>query len=160
MRSFQDEIAAASSSSSTPPVAVFDLMLDSNDSESELGYLLEASYDELGLSPSTAASTYKVVSRQAELVRVASEASGIGEFWEFEDRIPSYDDSFQLGAEEARMAQEMRRARDCAGAIGGIETFFREPADADLHCEDSVGVALTAAIATELSGARIAVLEV
>ncbi|KAI6683834.1 hypothetical protein NL676_029747 [Syzygium grande] len=86
-------------------------MLDSNDSESELEYLLKASYDELGLSPSTATSTCKVVSGQAELVRVASEASGIGEFWEFEDRIPSYDDSFQLGAEETRMAQETRRAR-------------------------------------------------
>ncbi|KAI6668066.1 hypothetical protein NL676_036589 [Syzygium grande] len=39
-----------------------------------------------------------VVSGEAELVRVTSVSSGIGEFWEFEDWIPSYDDSFQLGA--------------------------------------------------------------
>lgn len=104
MRSFQDEIAAASASSLPSPAAVevVDLTAESGDSKSELGYLLGASDDELGLPPSTTPSSGEVASGyEAELVRVASEASGIGDFWEFGDGIPSYCDSFQFGAGEA-----------------------------------------------------------
>ncbi|XP_030552242.1 uncharacterized protein LOC115756547 [Rhodamnia argentea] len=99
MRSFQDEIAAAPASSSPSPAAVevVDLTAESGDSKSELGYLLEASDDELGLPPSTTPSSGEAASCEAELVRAASEASGVSEFWEFEDRISSYGDSFQFG---------------------------------------------------------------
>lgn len=96
MRSFQDEIAAASASSLPSPAAVevVDLTAESGDSKSELGYLLGASDDELGLPPTNTPSSGEVASREAEWVRVAS---GIGEFWEFDGGMPSYADSFQFG---------------------------------------------------------------
>ncbi|KAI3423509.1 uncharacterized protein J3R85_011016 [Psidium guajava] len=99
MRSFQDEIEAAPASSLPSPAAVevVDLTAESGDSKSELGYLQEASDDELGLPPSTTPLSAEVASCEAELLRVASEAPGISEFWEFEDRIPGYGDSFQFG---------------------------------------------------------------
>lgn len=93
MRSFQDEISAPSTSITSPPV-VIDLTSDSSESQSELGYLLGASDGELGLPPSTAAS----VKEAAELARVPSYLSGIGDLWGFEtfyDQIPSYD--FEYG---------------------------------------------------------------
>ncbi|KAF8040241.1 hypothetical protein BT93_B2471 [Corymbia citriodora subsp. variegata] len=108
MRSFQDEIAAAASAppSSLPSpaaVEVVDLTAESSggDSKSELGYLLGASDDELGLPPSTTPSAGaggEAAISEAELVRAASEASRIGQFWEFEDGIPSYVDAYQFGA--------------------------------------------------------------
>lgn len=110
MRSFQDEIAAASSSApaAAEVVEVVDLTVESSsggDSRSELGYLLGASDDELGLPPSTTPSSGEEAAAavaaswcEAELVRAASEASGIGEFWEFEDGIPSYPDPYHFGA--------------------------------------------------------------
>ncbi|KAJ8570136.1 hypothetical protein K7X08_006713 [Anisodus acutangulus] len=59
---------------------------ESGESQPELGYLLEASDDELGLPPPTRAET--------ELVRVVTASNGLSnEFW------PSYD-SFDLGVVE------------------------------------------------------------
>ncbi|XP_021908833.1 uncharacterized protein LOC110822903 [Carica papaya] len=97
MKSLEEEISA--SSSSPPPVV--DQTSDSGESQPELGYLLEASDDELGLPPSSVAtSTSEVEQSQdetaAELERLASNSSAIGEFWGFDDQIPSYD-SFGLG---------------------------------------------------------------
>ncbi|KAG6672498.1 hypothetical protein I3842_16G060400 [Carya illinoinensis] len=77
MKSFEEEI-----SRSTAPVV--DLTSDSGESPPELGYLLEASDDELGLPPS---------------VPVTSESPCIGGLWGFEDQIPSYDSFEFVGGE-------------------------------------------------------------
>ena len=87
MKSFEEEISSS-------PVPVVDLTSDSGESQPDLGYLLEASDDELGLPPSSSEEVKNVV--ETELIRVSSDSSGIGEFWGFEDQIPSYD-SFELG---------------------------------------------------------------
>ncbi|KAF7808891.1 uncharacterized protein G2W53_035634 [Senna tora] len=73
---------------------------DSGESQPQIGYLLEASDDELGLPPPPGESAVEAEGGksefQAELSKVSSDSSGIAEFWEFEDQIPSYD-SFELG---------------------------------------------------------------
>lgn len=94
MKSFEEELSASSSSS---PVVV-DLTSDScESSQPDLGYLLEASDDELGLPPSVNSSLEEDRNGVTELVRVDS--AGNDGFWGFEDQIPSYD-SFELGIVE------------------------------------------------------------
>ncbi|XP_061339494.1 uncharacterized protein LOC133286146 [Gastrolobium bilobum] len=90
MRSLQEEISASSSPASLHVTS------DSGESRTQIGYLLEASDDELGLPPPENSSVPEGKNVEAELVRVSSESSGIGQLWEFEDQIPSYD-SFGLG---------------------------------------------------------------
>lgn len=105
MRSLEEEISAASCSitpmPSPPPaelaptpVPVVDLTSDSGESQPDLGYLLEASDDELGLPPTN--SSEEALKEETELVRVSFDSSGIGEFWGFDDHIPSYG-SLELG---------------------------------------------------------------
>ncbi|XP_044487925.1 uncharacterized protein LOC123212796 [Mangifera indica] len=93
MKSFQEEICVLSD----PLVEVVDLTSsDSGESYPNLGYLLEASDDELGLPPSSSVSCEEVKNDAVnELVRVASESSGI-DLWGFEDHIPSYE-SYEVG---------------------------------------------------------------
>ncbi|XP_057427775.1 uncharacterized protein LOC130721061 [Lotus japonicus] len=86
IRSLQEEISA---SSSPAPLRV------TTSDSGQIGYLLGASDDELGLPPTEDLSS--VVVQEAEMFRVPPEsASGIGELWGFEDQMPSYD-SFGLG---------------------------------------------------------------
>ncbi|XP_010528053.1 PREDICTED: uncharacterized protein LOC104805252 [Tarenaya hassleriana] len=87
MKSFEDELSATTTHHSGGP-------------QTDLGYLLEASDDELGLPPPPApasSSAPKDEETDSELVRVSSDSSGNGEFWEFEDQMTSYG-SFELGA--------------------------------------------------------------
>ncbi|XVE91419.1 hypothetical protein REPUB_Repub01dG0007900 [Reevesia pubescens] len=96
MKSFEEEISAAASTVSVP---VVDLTSDSGESQPDLGYLLGASDDELGLPPPTEATTTgseEGRSEVTELVRVGSDLSGIGDLWGFDDQIPNYD-SFEFG---------------------------------------------------------------
>ncbi|KAF5745271.1 hypothetical protein HS088_TW07G00854 [Tripterygium wilfordii] len=95
MKSFEEEISALSSS----PVPVVDLTSDSGESQPDLGYLLEATDDELGLPP-TFTSGEEFKNEVIELVRASSDSSGIDEFWGFDDQIPSYE-SFMLGVSES-----------------------------------------------------------
>lgn len=90
MKSLQEEISASPSTASRRVTS------DSGESQAQIGYLLEASDDELGLPPPGNSSVPEGKSEEAELVRVSSDSSGIGELWGFEDQIPSYD-SFDLG---------------------------------------------------------------
>lgn len=88
MKSFEVEITAS------PPVTVVDLTSDSGESQPDLGFLLEASDDELGLPPSNATASDEEV---VELVRVSSDSSTeFSEMWRFDDQIMSYD-SFEFG---------------------------------------------------------------
>lgn len=91
MKSFEEEITAS------PAVAtateVVDLTSESDESQPELGYLLEASDDELGLPPPTAVEH----EAEIELIRVSSDSTELSNgLWELEERIPNYD-SFELG---------------------------------------------------------------
>ncbi|RDY08411.1 hypothetical protein CR513_07356, partial [Mucuna pruriens] len=89
MKSLQEEIAAP----------FIDLTSDSGESQPQIGLLLEASEDDLGLPPDGASSDPTEKNKEAELVRVASDTSRIGELWSFENQIPGYD-SFELGTED------------------------------------------------------------
>ncbi|KAK4373303.1 hypothetical protein RND71_008687 [Anisodus tanguticus] len=81
MKSFEEEITQAPA----PAPEVVDL---TDESQLELGYLLEASDDELGLPP---ASTETAV--ESELIRVNSDSTELSnELWE----LSNYD-SFELG---------------------------------------------------------------
>jgi hypothetical protein len=91
MKSLQDEISASSSYTTSLRVTS-----DSGESQAQIGYLLEASDDELGLPPPGYPSVHEEKKDETELARVLSDSSGIGELWEFENQIPSYD-SFDLG---------------------------------------------------------------
>ncbi|CAK7326561.1 unnamed protein product [Dovyalis caffra] len=105
MKSFEQEISASTSSS----VPVVDLTSESGESQPDLGYLLEASDDELGLPPSSINSTSEEVKggEETKIVRVDSaESSGIGgEVWRFDDQIPTYD-SFGLGVGDSNYNSE------------------------------------------------------
>ncbi|KAG2664111.1 hypothetical protein I3760_16G064100 [Carya illinoinensis] len=92
MKSFEEEI-----SRSTAPVV--DLTSDSGESQPELGYLLEASDDELGLPPSGSSSGEGALDLESNLVPVTSESPCIGGLWGFEDQIPSYDSFEFVGGE-------------------------------------------------------------
>ncbi|KAL6957748.1 hypothetical protein U1Q18_002335 [Sarracenia purpurea var. burkii] len=96
MKRFEEEI-----STSLPPppaVTVVDLISDSGESQPELGYLLEASDDELGIPPSTTTSSGADWNTEVtELACVSSESlAELGELWRFDDQILSYD-SFDFG---------------------------------------------------------------
>ncbi|XP_057810627.1 uncharacterized protein LOC131025049 [Salvia miltiorrhiza] len=95
MKSFEEEIIA-SPSAGGEAVQFVDLTSDSGESRPDLGYLLEASDDELGLPPSSSSGGLEG-EPVTELVRVESHSSELGsEFWE----APGYD-SFEFGLGES-----------------------------------------------------------
>ncbi|XP_047342342.1 uncharacterized protein LOC124945870 [Impatiens glandulifera] len=87
MKSFQEEISAFPPSPASSPAP--NQFVESGDSMPDLGYLLEASDDELGLPPST--TPVSEVASNEEIDRTE-----FGELWRFDDQIPSYD-SFEFG---------------------------------------------------------------
>lgn len=95
MKSFEEEIAA---SPLLAAAGVADLTSDSGKSRPDLGYLLEASDDELGLPPTSSPGGLGSEVR-SELERVESDSSELGsEFWE----MPSYD-PFGFGFGESEL---------------------------------------------------------
>lgn len=80
MKSFEQEIAGSI------PAKIVNLETDSGESRPDLGYLLEASDDELGIPPSE-----KPI--DTELFRVTTEST---ELWRFDEQVSGYD-SFDLG---------------------------------------------------------------
>ena len=90
MKSLQEEISASNSPASLRVTS------DSGESQAQIGYLLEASDDELGLPPPGYPSVHEGKKDETELARVLSDSSGIGDLWEFENQIPNYD-LFDLG---------------------------------------------------------------
>ncbi|XP_073280628.1 uncharacterized protein [Primulina huaijiensis] len=103
MRSFEEEIR------SSP--AALDVTSDSCEKQPVLGYLLEASDDELGLPPTTSSSP----DMEAKLVRAESESSELGgETWGFDGEIPGYD-QLMLGIGEAE---------DCGDEFAVLDGLF------------------------------------
>ncbi|CAH2037943.1 unnamed protein product [Thlaspi arvense] len=100
MKSFEDELSAASSTTVTTAAH------GSDETQPDLGYLLEASDDELGLPPPPTVSPVPVVKEETtetltDLVRASSDSSGIDELWGFEDHVPNYDSlDFGSGIED------------------------------------------------------------
>ncbi|XP_058088192.1 uncharacterized protein LOC131235094 [Magnolia sinica] len=94
MKSFEEEIT----SSFPPPPASAS---DSGESQPDLGYLLEASDDELGLPP-TASSGAET---EEDILRGPSETFGFGQIWGFDDEIPSYD-ALEFGIREVKENEE------------------------------------------------------
>ncbi|OIV90937.1 hypothetical protein TanjilG_16897 [Lupinus angustifolius] len=90
MKSLQDEISA---SHSPAPIIVTS---NSGEYQPHIGYLLEASDDELGIPPPGDSSVMEGKKEDDELFRVSSDSSGIGELWQFEDHMMRYD-SFDMG---------------------------------------------------------------
>ncbi|KAK2971664.1 hypothetical protein RJ640_025059 [Escallonia rubra] len=84
IRSFEEEILHPSPA----PASASD--------SSELGYLLEASDDELGLPPPASPSDEQPRSELSDLARIPCEAFGSGQILEYEDDAPGYD-SFEFG---------------------------------------------------------------
>ncbi|XP_010495254.1 PREDICTED: uncharacterized protein LOC104772319 [Camelina sativa] len=85
MKSFEHELSTTATGGDTQP---------------DLGYLLEASDDELGLPPPPPPPPPSVVSpvpvakeeETTDLVRASSDSSGIDEIWGFEDHVSDYAD--------------------------------------------------------------------
>ena len=79
MKSFEDELSSAQPRGETQP---------------DLGYLLEASDDELGLPPPpppvSVVEEVETTETVADLVRASSDSSGIDELWGFEDHVTDY----------------------------------------------------------------------
>ncbi|CAN8293786.1 unnamed protein product [Cochlearia groenlandica] len=80
MKSFEDELSAASSTVSTAQ--------GSGETQPDLGYLLEASDDELGLPPPPSISEKPIVTEEetTDFIRASSDSSGIDELWAFEEQ--------------------------------------------------------------------------
>lgn len=93
IRSFEEEIRVPA-----PAPAVAGMTSDSGESQPELGYLLEASDDELGLPPTVRAGD-EVKIEAGEFERSCSEAVGLDGMLGFEDEVPGYDSyGFGVGA--------------------------------------------------------------
>ncbi|XP_060185705.1 uncharacterized protein LOC132615143 [Lycium barbarum] len=75
----------------SPATEVVDLTADSDESTPELGYLLEASDDELGIPPRVM-TTVEII--KSDGLCESNELSN--ELWELDERIPNYD-LFDLG---------------------------------------------------------------
>ncbi|KAF8090717.1 hypothetical protein N665_0469s0050 [Sinapis alba] len=83
MKSFEDELSSSTVSTAR----------GSGETQPDLGYLLEASDDELGLppvSPVPVAKEVETTETLTDLVRASSESSGIDEIWGFEDHLSNY----------------------------------------------------------------------
>ncbi|KAK9996446.1 hypothetical protein SO802_021132 [Lithocarpus litseifolius] len=93
IKSFEEEILVPA-----PAAAVIDQTSESGESQPELGYLLEASDDELGLPPTTSSGEeVKIEAVDFEASSADPEAVGLdGILLGFENEIPSYD-SFEFG---------------------------------------------------------------
>lgn len=89
MKSFEDELSAASSTVTTTARG-------SAETQPDLGYLLEASDDELGLPPPPSVSPTPIVKEEettetvTDLIRASSDSSGIDELWGFEDHVSNH----------------------------------------------------------------------
>ncbi|XP_076902186.1 uncharacterized protein LOC143556837 [Bidens hawaiensis] len=83
MKSFQDEISHVTESTELTQLTE---LAELTESQVELGFLLEASDDELGLPPSDANSVSSLVENTTEL----GDSVGLSEFWGLDDQISSY----------------------------------------------------------------------
>lgn len=90
MKSFEDELSTVTTTAQGS--------FSAGETQPDLGYLLEASDDELGLPPPPSVSPITVEKEEettetlTDLVRASSDSSGIDEIWGFEDHVSNYGD--------------------------------------------------------------------
>ncbi|CAL9214830.1 unnamed protein product [Arabidopsis halleri] len=90
MKSFEDELSTVTTTTGQGSSAA--------ETQPDLGYLLEASDDELGLPPPPSISPVPVAKEEettetlTDLVRASSDSSGIDEIWGFEDHVTNFGD--------------------------------------------------------------------
>ncbi|CAN7020183.1 hypothetical protein BRARA_F00796 [Brassica rapa] len=87
MKSFEDELSST--------------VTTVGETQPDLGYLLEASDDELGLppvSPVPVAKEVETTETLTDLVRASSDSSGVDELWGFEDHLSNYYGSLDFGS--------------------------------------------------------------
>ncbi|XP_072978659.1 uncharacterized protein [Typha angustifolia] len=112
MRSLEEEIAVPPPKTETCTSDPVDVTGDLRDSD--LGYLLEASDDELGLPPTAPSSS----DGEAEAEAAAGEeveGVGFGQIWGFEDEIAVCYEGLEYG-----IRPEMAVADDVVGFAGGL----------------------------------------
>ncbi|KAL3512259.1 hypothetical protein ACH5RR_024976 [Cinchona calisaya] len=96
IRSFEEEILQLSPATGHPPAV--ELKSDSGECQPDLGYLLEASDDELGLPPNVSEAPAQNQSINMSTGNVEAD-NGLGNIAGYENELPSYD-SFELGLGE------------------------------------------------------------
>ncbi|KAF8087369.1 hypothetical protein N665_0588s0037 [Sinapis alba] len=115
MKSFEDELSSTVTT-----------LQDPGETQPDLGYLLEASDDELGLPPPPtpqvssipAVKEVETVEEVVDLVRASSDSSGIDELWGFEDHVSNYgslDFGFGVGDDVAVEGELFEFSDDCFG---------------------------------------------
>ncbi|XP_043715226.1 uncharacterized protein LOC122663675 [Telopea speciosissima] len=110
MKSFEEEISNSTSLLQPESVTLTPTSLsDSGGSQPDLGYLLEASDDELGLPPNFSSSSGEEEKNEGDcdgegnddLLHVASETVGMDQIWGFDDEIQGYESmGFGIGGGE------------------------------------------------------------
>ncbi|EOA37115.1 hypothetical protein CARUB_v10010335mg [Capsella rubella] len=111
MKSFEDELSTVTTTAALGGGA--------GETQPDLGYLLEASDDELGLPPPPSVSPVPVSKEEettetlTDLVRASSDSSGIDEIWGFEDHVSNYAD-LDFGSVVG----------DCGGDYVAVEGLF------------------------------------
>lgn len=139
MKIFEDEIGLPSPPSLlSAPDAVGPAMLPSdieNLPQPDLGYLLEASDDELGLPPAVPSSSEEggdsvEAETATDEVEVQAEAVGFGQIWAFDDDITGCYDGLEFGARQQDEKEPAAVAADEAVLFDG--GLFDYPDFADL----------------------------
>ncbi|KAF3438552.1 hypothetical protein FNV43_RR21315 [Rhamnella rubrinervis] len=118
IRSFEEEMHVPA-----PAPAVMGMMSDSGESQPELGYLLEASDDELGLPPTTATGD-DVKIEAIDFEKTCSEAVGMDGMLGFEDEVPSYD-PYVFGVGAGSNCND-NNGIDEYVALGGLFDYYDE----------------------------------
>ncbi|KAJ4830662.1 hypothetical protein Tsubulata_045836 [Turnera subulata] len=128
MRSFEEEILVAE-----PVPAGGEVTSFSGGSQPDLGYLLEASDDELGLPPAVSGEEEKVGVAEALASAGSEVVSGYGDMLGFEEQIPSYEAyEFGLGGDSGVIGYNGSYNDNGDFVVGGLFDFSDEnfvPAD-------------------------------
>ncbi|XP_077221066.1 uncharacterized protein LOC143854841 [Tasmannia lanceolata] len=91
MKSFEEEIQSQDDKNEILTQAT-QISSDSGESLPDLGYLLEASDDELGLPPTFSVAGENDKENEDDIFCVSDESAGLEKMWRFDDEIPSYDE--------------------------------------------------------------------
>ncbi|XP_065860713.1 uncharacterized protein [Euphorbia lathyris] len=118
IRSFEEEILV---SLSGPPSVETEVASVGEGSHPDLGYLFEASDDELGLPPTFSGEIEKVAGEYVTAETSGSDAAGVGGILGFEDQIASYD-SFDFGLPDGPVSHSYNDTGDFV-TLGGLFNY-------------------------------------
>lgn len=123
IRSFEEEILVSLSGTASPETEAEATSVggEGEGSHPDLGYLFEASDDELGLPPTFSGEEEKVSGQDVTSETSGSDVAGIGEILGFGDQIPSYD-SFDFGLTDGPVSHCYNDSGDFV-ALGGLFNY-------------------------------------